>query len=248
MIPATSTDSPMSFNPGGAMVPATPYTEPAPTPMTANPGGPMNPPRRREEEVGGCTTTISETIANPCLTFDGAETVYPSVATSTAYVDCHGCQHVEVDRQLWYCPVQVINATKSVHTAKTTWTTACATAASQLTALDGPTPKPSITTRMPVPTPQPITPTAQGKLARKPQSNWMEQQAAACPTTYVVQPEQSAGSTSTRYQQIVTSTVKLSCGGCSLVLSTALVGYGPAGRFTATVTAPVRTTTTYACQ
>jgi hypothetical protein len=217
----------------------------------------MKPPRRREEDSRttpspsptpvrapgkSCTWTTSETVPFPC-SFNGVETVYQATAISTRYVDCHGCLDIHVDKQIWYCPIQIINATQVVHTPKTTWTTACAPASvpGQMTVWDA---TPAITTRMPVPTAQPVP----GAERRSPQGNLMEQQPAACPTTYVVQPGQTAGSTSTRYQQMVTSTVKLPCGGCPLVISTALVGYGPAGRFTSTITASVGTTTTYACQ
>jgi hypothetical protein len=247
------TDTPIPFTPGGPMVPETPVSEPAPTPMSVEPGGPMKPPRRREEDGAtpvpeptpvrppgkSCTWTTSETVPYPC-SFNGVETVFPAVATSTRYVDCHGCLDVYVDKQIWYCPNDVVSATQVAHTPKTTWTTACA----QMTAWDA---TPAITTRLPAPTAHPIY-TASSAERRMPQGNLMDQQPAACPTTYVVQPGQTAGSTSTRYQQIVTSTVKLPCGGCPLVISTALAGYGPAGRFTSTITAPVGTTTTYACQ
>ncbi|OIW31998.1 hypothetical protein CONLIGDRAFT_678433 [Coniochaeta ligniaria NRRL 30616] len=239
--PMLPTDSPLPFNPGGPMVPETPIPEPTPTPMSVEPGGPLKPPHRRAPG-NSCTWTTSETVPYPC-SFNGIETVYPSIATSTRHVDCHGCQDIHVDKQIWYCPVQLINATHVAHTPKTTWTTACATVATsgQVTARDA---APVVVPQVPAPTAQP-TPEAQ---RRNPQGNLMDQQPAACPTTYLVQPGKSAGSTSTRYQQTVTSTVRLPCGGCQLVLSTALAGYGPAGRFTTTVTAPVGTSTTYVCQ
>lgn len=255
--PILSTDSPLPFNPGGPMVPETPVSESAPTPMSVQPGGPMKPPHGRGEDTRvtpkptptsvqppgkSCTWTTSETVPYPC-SFNGIDTVYPAVATSTRYVDCHGCLNVQVDKQIWYCPNQLINATQVVHTPKTTWTTACATVAAQgqVTAWDA---GPAVISQVLAPTPQPTSEPER----RSPQGNLMDQQPAACPTTYVVQPGQSAGSTSTRYQQTITSTVRLPCGGCPLVLSTALAGYGPAGRFTTTVTAPVGTTTTYVCQ
>jgi hypothetical protein len=247
------TDTPLSFNPGGPMVPETPASEPAPTPMSVQPGGPMKPPHRRTENtltvpqptptpVGNtgksCTWTISETGAYPC-SFNGIETVYPATAINTRYVDCHGCSDIQVDKQIWYCPIQFVTATQVVHTPKTTWTTACATATL-------PGPPWDVAPAFASPT---SAPTAAPEVERRnPQGNLMDQNPAACPTTYVVQPRQTAGPTATRYQQTVTQTVRLPCGGCSLVLSTALAGYGQAGRFTTTMTAPVSTATAYVCQ
>ncbi|KAJ9158143.1 hypothetical protein NKR19_g3617 [Coniochaeta hoffmannii] len=120
-------------------------------------------------------------------------------------------------------------------TPSISWETACAT--SRAVAARN-------AAAVPLPTARPVT----GVGRRAPQGNLVDQNPAACPTTYVVQPGQSAGSTSTRYQRTVTQTVRLPCGGCPLVLSTALAGYGPAGRFTTTVTSPVASTTTYVCQ
>lgn len=70
----------------------------------------------------------------------------------------------------------------------------------------------------------------------------------ACPTTFIVQPAQTAGATLTRYRQTITQTVLLNCGGCQLHISTALAGYGPAGKFTTTVTAQQSQTTVYRCR
>lgn len=254
------TDTPLPFNPGGPMVPDTPVLEPTPTLMSVQPGGPMKPPLRRDEPTvttpgsnptpvrapgKSCTWTTFEKVPYPC-TFDNVDTVYPTIATSTKYVDCHGCLDVEVDKQIWYCPNQIINATQVVQTPKTTWTTVCApvTVPGQMTAWHA---TPAIISKMLAPTAQPVVrlPVAE---RRNPQGNLMDQQPAACPTTIVVQPPQSAGSTSTAYRQTITSTSRVPCGGCPLVVSTALAGPGPAGRFTTTVTAPSRTVTAYACQ
>jgi hypothetical protein len=64
----------------------------------------------------------------------------------------------------------------------------------------------------------------------------------------VVQPERSAGKTSTKYSTFTTTTVTVECSGCSLVISTALAGYGPPGSFVTTTTLPVGAITTYACR
>lgn len=62
---------------------------------------------------------------------------------------------------------------------------------------------------------------------------------ASRPTTNVDQTGHPAGGISTYYQQTATHAVMLPCGGCPLVLRSALAGYGQAGR--------LRTTTTTAC-
>ena len=72
--------------------------------------------------------------------------------------------------------------------------------------------------------------------------------AAGCPTTFIVQPPKTAGLVWTEFAQIRTTTVMLSCAGCpSMVTSTALMGYGPAGRFKSTTTVPYGYTTVYKC-
>ncbi len=72
--------------------------------------------------------------------------------------------------------------------------------------------------------------------------------AAACPTTLVVQPEKSAGKTATRYATYTTTTVTVDCSGCSLVISTALAGFGPPFSFATTTTVSVGAATTWACR
>ena len=70
-----------------------------------------------------------------------------------------------------------------------------------------------------------------------------------CPTTFIVQPPKTAGVVWTQFSQIRTTTVYLMCAGCpSLVTSTAVMGYGQAGRFKSTTTAPVGYSTVYKCQ
>lgn len=258
--PLLPTDTPLPFNPGGPMVPDTPVSQPASTPMSVQPGGPIKPPRPRNYDSQttpspypapasgpgkSCTWTTSETVPYPC-SFNGVETVFPAIDTRTRYVDCHGCSNVHVDKQLWYCPIQVVTATQVVHTPKITWTTACApvTVPAQTTPRVGTS---TVTSPILAPTAQPMLSAPEAE-RRSPQGNLVEQRPAACPTTIMVQPGQSAGGTSTLYQQTTTTTSKLPCGGCPLVVSTALAGYGPAGRFTTTVTAPVGTVTSYACQ
>ena len=183
--------------------------------------------------IKGCTTTISETGPHTC-SWNGIQTVYPSTIVLTKEVNCHGCIDLYIHKDIWYCPMFVIDSVTTVSTPSTSWHTTCAplTALSQLTYTAVPvTAQPPVTTGAPHPAHRPRDIAAPG----------------ACPTTYVVQPPQSAGGTSTQYQRTVTATVRLNCGGCPLVVSTALAGYGPAGRFTTTVTSPVHTTTAYVC-
>ena len=82
----------------------------------------------------------------------------------------------------------------------------------------------------------------------KPPARFQALDAAACPTTLVVQPEKSAGKTSTRYATYTTTTVTVDCSGCSLVISTALAGFGPPFSFATTTTVSVGAATTWACR
>jgi hypothetical protein len=68
-----------------------------------------------------------------------------------------------------------------------------------------------------------------------------------CPTIFTVIPPQQAGRVSTSYLHTVTQTVPLSCGGCPLVISTQVQGFGPQGTYTSTCTSATTTTTAYAC-
>lgn len=138
--PILPKDTSLSFNPGGPMEPWTPVLKPTPTqtPMSVQPGGRMKPPHRQRGEdpqatskpglTGtSCTWTVSVTATNPC-SWNGIETIYPATATSTSYIDCHGCPDLELDMQIWHCPNEIITATKVVQTPRTIWGTTCATA------------------------------------------------------------------------------------------------------------------------
>ncbi|KAJ9143092.1 hypothetical protein NKR23_g6860 [Pleurostoma richardsiae] len=222
----TATPTPMPFIPGGPM-----------TPDPFIPGGPMKPPPRRNPcpdtaaspiiatpSIESCTVTISEhSPASVICRWDRTQTVYPSTTTAYKSVDCHGCADVYVHYDMYFCPMQKIDAVTTVATPSTHWSTVC----------------------------EPLV-TALGERVeerREGDGGNVYAYAAACPTTYVVQPRQTAGATLTQYQRTVTVTQRLGCGaGCSqLVVSTALAGYGPAGRFTKKTTAPVETSTTYMC-
>lgn len=165
----------------------------------------------------GCTYTTYEPVPYPCDKLDFTETHYPSTATETAYIDCHGCSNAEVDKQLWYCGLQPVYDTITVLTPTTTTSTACF-----------PSPTDTI-------------------LPRRPDQQDAVVTNALCLTTVVVQPTLSAGPTLTRYSTTATSTSRVPCGGCDLIVSTALLGPGPPARFTTTVTSPAVSSTAYAC-
>ncbi|KAK3943217.1 hypothetical protein QBC46DRAFT_307527 [Diplogelasinospora grovesii] len=234
MSPPTKRDTTLSFNPGGPMVTALPPSGTAPTPMTVDPGGPMVP-------ASSQSPTPSTKVTSPC-SWDGTETLYPYTTTLYRQINCHGCQSVDVHSDIWFCPNMRINDTEKVSTPSTYWSTVCEplTALSQLTETDTPatiTSDGPVVTGMPNPAPTPLITN----------SNVGVQPTAACPTTFMVNPGQSAGRTLTRYSKFTTTTIQLDCGGCTLVTSTAIAGYGPIGRFTATITLPLGTVTAYAC-
>ncbi|KAK0621781.1 hypothetical protein B0T17DRAFT_494181 [Bombardia bombarda] len=186
----------------------------------------------------GCTSTLSESFSYPC-SWDGTSTIYPSTTILYKQVNCHGCDSVKVQADYWFCPNQQVSYTAKALSASTYWSTLCApsTAAARLIKLDAPAT--ATANRLAAD----HTPNAIPNAA----NNNMDRAVAACPTTYVVQPEQSAGRTSTKYSKIMTTTLLLECSGCPLVVSTALIGYGQVGHFTTTTTLPVGTTTAYAC-
>ncbi|KAK1765864.1 hypothetical protein QBC33DRAFT_119152 [Phialemonium atrogriseum] len=219
-------------------------------------------PRRPARE---CTTTISESGVNPCITLNEIQTIHPSTSTLYTHVDCNGCSDVYVKKEIYYCPLMTETRQTTVLTPATTVSTVCAPS----TALDARDPAftgagfhAAASPSRPAPAhPATITsvPTGSATTTTNPRARPRRgpgkkdardglDDVASCPTTFVVQPPQSAGSMTTQYEQWATSTVELDCGGCPLVISTALAGYGPAGRFTETLTVPVGTTTVYACQ
>jgi hypothetical protein len=194
----------------------------------------------------GCTTTLSETYGYPC-SWDGTTSIYASTTIMFQPINCNGCDSVRVEKDYHFCPNQRINGTKWIEVPYTSWSTICrpSAALAQRTAEVAPA-----TTTAPGRNPAAAafpTPTAGSgaKDARNPQNGV---QPAACPTTLVVQPERSAGKTATAYSTITTSTVTVDCGGCPLVISTALVGYGPPRTVETTTTLPVGAVTTYSCR
>ncbi|KAK3389450.1 hypothetical protein B0H63DRAFT_99178 [Podospora didyma] len=202
----------------------------------------------------GCTTTTTPVIASPCF-WDGTSTDYPSTTVLTKQVDCHGCDDIYVKKSYYYCPNQKVSYITRVSTPSTSWTVVCEPSAglgglverdirpATATGSPGSTARPA-PAHNPVVTPLPTTAAAPDLKPRSPQQ---DQAIAACPTTYVVQPEQSAGKTLTKYSRFTTTTMFLSCSGCPLVVTTALAGYGPPASFTKTTTLPVGTITAYAC-
>ena len=194
----------------------------------------------------GCTTTLSETYGYPCV-WSGTETIYPSTVIGTKQVNCNGCDVLSVDKEYYFCPNQVITATEWAKTPSTFWTTVCkpsATAAKRQERVMATGPGATSTVidgNSPVMTPPPRLGNQAGV------KDLRDAQPAACSTTYVVQPEKSAGKTLTSYASYTTTTATLNCHGCSLSVSTALAGYGPPGVFTKTTTLPIGTTTVYVC-
>lgn len=192
----------------------------------------------------GCTTTLPRTTPS-CWYWDGMETIYPWTVIQRTSINCNGCSFVQDN--FYNCPNRQVSAFKRVSTPSTYWNTVCATSPvrsqtieAAATATSGarieqglaPAPSPAITM---APTPTAVLEARQDLFP------------AACPTTFMMQPEKSAGKTFTTYSRYTTTTVYLNCGGCPLVISTALVGYGPPTGFTKTTTLPVGTKTTFAC-
>jgi len=214
------------------------------------------------QPAAACTATVSKTPWK-CPSWDGTFTIYPSATLATKSVDCKGCDYVFNDDEIHFCPNMPISITTMAKTASTFWTTVCAKSPGALVqptqpaiAAITPASDAPVRARMPAPEPAPVaitaapTPTAglqvrQGTAALHPLPGGPGP--AACPTTLVVQPEQSAGKTQTSFARWTTTTLYVPCGGCSLAVATGLVGYGPPGVFTKTTTIPVGTKTAYAC-
>jgi hypothetical protein len=195
----------------------------------------------------GCTTTTSETYGYPCE-WDGTTTMYPSTTVLFQQINCNGCENVYVHKDYYYCPNQSINGTLKAAIPSTSWSTICSPSAALARRIE--TDAPATTTgsdlAAALPTDAPLRAQPGLKGARRPAEG--VQPAAACPTTLVVQPPRVAGKTATSYLTFTTTTALVSCGGCPLVISTALVGLGPPVAFETTTTLPVGAVTTYACR
>ncbi|KAK1832626.1 hypothetical protein QBC39DRAFT_348461 [Podospora conica] len=197
----------------------------------------------------GCTTSIQFQLNTGC-TWDGTSTLYPSTVTTTKRINCNGCSNVSLG---WgRCPVEVVQGFTSAKTPLTETVTAC-----DISTIQGLQTQAGLAAV--------ITPDVQAEnlMAASPQTSVSialrpretgnagaavkRADVAACPTTVVAVPEQQAGKTSTTYSRYTTTTVKVNCGGCPLVVSTALMAYGPPSTFDKTTTLPVGTRTTYAC-
>ncbi|KAI0149236.1 hypothetical protein BJ166DRAFT_596212 [Pestalotiopsis sp. NC0098] len=79
---------------------------------------------------------------------------------------------------------------------------------------------------------------AQGTLSHQPRT---------CTTTLTLNPPQVAGLVSTAYRSTATETVRVTCNGCSLAVTTQAQGFGPPPKYTSTTTAAKTTATTYSC-
>ncbi|KAK3688648.1 hypothetical protein B0T22DRAFT_160417 [Podospora appendiculata] len=260
-----------TMNPGGPISPisgspspATPSPNISPSPRSASilsvapqvtPSPVLN---LFASQAKGCTTTLSQSSTYPC-SWNGCQTFYPYTTVSYTKVDCHGCDYVAVLQDYYYCPNQHVTETKKVSTPSVYWSTVCEPATATPLRIEGDAPPATSTEKnatrtkvnMGVPTPI-ITSSTEDTviLQAKPRAeNSQGQQAAeaACPTTLVVQPGQSAGNTLTTFSRFTTTTVLVNCAGCPLVVTTALAGYGQPGHFTKTITLPVGTATAYSC-
>ncbi|KAH8879013.1 hypothetical protein GQ53DRAFT_600207, partial [Thozetella sp. PMI_491] len=199
-----------------------------------------------------CTTTLSESVSNPCE-WHGTQTIYPSTTTLYQGVDCHGCTDLYVHKNMWFCPIQRINATQSVATPSTHWSTTCLPSA---TISEGPKTSSKVKFARPTRTlsidygllPAGLGPRGAEVEAARPDYEADDvEDACACPTTLFVRAPQTAGRTSTCYSKWTTSTKQIDCDGCPLVVMTVLQGFGPPAHFTKTTTLSLGTTTAYAC-
>jgi len=205
--------------------------------------------------AAACTVTLDRPTWN-CPSWDGTFTIYPSAVLQYTSVNCKGCDHVDAN-DIHFCPNMQVTATRTESTPSTFWSTVCAVSTGLALAAEPAvaaiTPASiHIRARMADPGPAPVpitaapTPTA-GLELRQGGVVVLQPAPAACPTTLVIKPEQSAGKTLITHSKYTTTTVLVSCGGCPLVLSTALLGYGPPGAFSKTVTSSMGTKTSYAC-
>lgn len=238
-----------SINLAGAAADASP--PPTATTVTFDIGG-IKPLVSRSAAVElGCTTSV-DFQANTGCTWDGTSTLYPSTVTATQRINCHGCSMVALG---WgRCPAMVVKGYKTAKTAFTETVTVCDT-----TTLKGLQTQAGlaavITPDVRVENLMVANPQTSAGIALKPRETgkanadvaMKRADVAACPTTVMVIPEQHAGKTSTIYAKFTTTTVKVNCGGCPLVVSTALMAYGPPTVFDKTTTVPVGAKTTYAC-
>lgn len=84
--------------------------------------------------AAGCTTTMTVTQARlptppywPQCSWDGTLRIYPSTATVTRAVDCHGCGAVAVRvTPVVHCPAMIIETTVTEATPTTRARTVCA--------------------------------------------------------------------------------------------------------------------------
>ena len=217
---------------------------PPPTATTVTiDAGNMKPLASRAPEPG-CTTTLQYNF-NPACSWDGTSTKYPSTTTATKRINCNGCANLDLG---WgSCPLMVVNDFKTAKTPFTETVTVCDTATLKLNVAAAIVTADIQRRALNVASPQ----TSAGILLRpretgKPNLEKRED-LAACPTTYVAVPEQQAGKTATSYAKFTTTTVKLNCGGCPLVVTTLPMAYGPPSVFDKTTTLPTGAKTTYAC-
>ena len=203
--------------------------------------------------AASCGTTTTTLVAGPTYTpcaidgtkaWDGTQTIYPGTVTVPRYVDCHGCDSIEVVRpREEHCPSRPApRATVTATTASRQWMTLCAS------------PRPTAAGAGLLP-----AVTAAAGLAEAGSSD--EERArlelarrdglelVGCPYTYLLNAPLATGATITVYQQTLTLTVRVDCGfGCNqIVPSTILAQGGPQRKISATVTLGILTASTYSC-
>jgi hypothetical protein len=137
-------------------------------------------------------------------------------------VDCKGCAEVEVNTSpIIHCPAMIITASTQAATPTTQHITVCS----------------------PTPTPGAVLETEdlQARQLAIPLPKLL------CGTTLFISAGLDWGPTSTTYLRSTSTTSRVSCGGCSLVLSTKIGGQGPVYKPTVTLTASLAISTVYQC-
>jgi hypothetical protein len=116
--PAIPSATPLSVSLGEAMKPILGRREA----LNLDSGHLLSPMDTAMVPAKGCTTTLSETYS---CTWDGTQTIYPSTTTLYRQVNCNGCDSIDVRKDIYYCPNQIISATARVGAPSTSWSTTC---------------------------------------------------------------------------------------------------------------------------
>jgi ribosomal protein S27E len=218
------------------MAPAQERGLPAATPMPYRRRAPDNvattavDPALGSTPTQACTHTMNITYSRlptapywPQCSFDGTQRIYPSTETVYRSVDCGGCSDLQVNiSPIVHCPAKIITAMATMATPTTEYRTVCSA------------------------TPTPAAADASEQLGQLDLLRARQAGSATCSTTMLVTAGVDGGPTSTVFQRFVTTTSRVSCGGCGLVLVTKIAGQGPVYKPTTTRTT-TGTSTVYAC-